>query len=479
MLSYNITRYLKQYHICQKPLYVACSGGRDSLVLAYLCICLHKQGVLPKPTLIHINHNLQAYSRAWADGVRDFAKSYDVPCRIISLTLSDTSEQGARQARYRAFFDVMVDGGVIALAHHQDDQAETVLMRIITGTGVKGLGGMRVWQSRQDSKSNKTIYLFRPLLTASRADISAYAKAYALPYVNDPTNDTGDNMRAILRRQIMPVLRQLNPKAVANIARSASLAQNSHRLIDGYVANQLKRCLINTSPYWQCTLGDKPLYDWQTRLDISHLMALTANDTASDELTMVMLHAFIQGDEPNAAPYAFVCRVKDLCQKTTTDHQTTLHWQGQSAAWVFVRYDKVLYRYHEAVWQALQEQLNAHIDVDNQLVCLMAKNTKSGHNSVGLFANFDKILTANSTIIPLIKLGNANTTKTNANKVIDTKISVNIGTDDKPNNKSLSGKKLYQTLRIPVWCRKHLFCVYGDDWAYLIAISGVWAMGQS
>ena len=367
-----VTQGFKPDNICQKSLYVACSGGRDSLVLAHLCICLYRQGKLPKPILIHINHNLQACSGAWAKGVDQFAQSYGVPCHIIDITLTDTSEQGARQARYQAFLEAMADGDVLFLAHHQDDQAETLLMRLINGTGIKGLGGMRVWQPyhqdthHQNSTPPKTIYLFRPLLAVSRADISAYADAHALPYIDDPTNDTGDNVRAIFRREIMPIFRQINPKASANIARSASLAVQSHNLLERYVLDKLNQCLINTAPTWQCTINNQPYKKWQTRLDIGRLLALDAvsneaSDGASDELSMAVLHAFIQGDEPYSASYDFVCRVKALCQKTTSDHQTELFWQGQMA-WVLVRYDGVLYRYHQAVWHALQGQMNAHID---------------------------------------------------------------------------------------------------------------------
>lgn len=426
-----------------RSLYLACSGGRDSLVLAYVCVQLHKAGVLDKPVLIHVNHNIQNASGAWAKGVQNFAQRHELPCHIISVKLTDTSEQGARQARRLAFFETMADDGVIALAHHSDDQAETVLMRMINGTGIKGLGGMHVWQTHK--QNTKTIHLFRPLLSVSRFDISTYAHAHALPYVDDPTNETGDNVRAIFRRQIIPILRQINPKATANIARTATLAKHSHTLLNHHIKDTLAYCLMNDCD-WQCTLQGVAYPNWQSCLDVGLLLAL------DDETQTAILHAFIQGDEPNSAPYAFIYRVKDLCHKTATDHQTVLFWQGQMA-WVFVRYDKVLYRYDYRVWQALQQQMTAWADGGG---ITLANEQKT----VCFRRHF---LVGENTVLKTLS-------KTD-------KITINIG-ENSPNYKTLSGKKLYQTLRIPVWHRKHLFLLDTDKDGYLLGLSGVWMVKE-
>lgn len=427
--------------LSDRPFYVACSGGRDSLVLAYVCVLLHKAKMLPKPALIHVNHNMQKTSGAWAKGVQDFANRYGLACHIVSVKLADTSEQGARQARRLAFFETMANDGVIALAHHSDDQAETVLMRMINGTGIKGLGGMHVWQTHK--QNTKTIHLFRPLLSVSRDDISRTAHAHALPYVDDPTNETGDNVRAIFRRQLMPILRQINPKATDNIVRTATLAKHSYTLVNQHIKDTLAYCLIKDCG-WQCTLQGIVCPNWQSCLDVGLFLAL------DDETQMAVLHAFIQGDEINSACYAFVCLVKDLCHKTATDHQTVLFWQGQSA-WVFVRYDKILYRYHHAVWQALQQKMTAWTD--------------DGGITLG---NEQKTVCFRRRFL----MGDDITLKTLSKT---DKITINIG-KERVNDKTLSGKKLYQTLRIPVWYRKHLFLLHADKDSYLFGLSGIWAV---
>lgn len=231
-----------QSHLHHRPLYLACSGGRDSLSLAFACYLLFKNGQLASlPTLIHINHRLQAISDSWAGQVADFAKQYGFSYHCVALTLAKNDEKTARDARYQAFFELMADTGVLLLAHHADDQAETLLMRLINGAGVVGLSAMAVWQDRQ--VGDKSLALFRPMLTISRESISDFASVHRLPYVDDPTNTAGDNHRAIIRTQLLPILKKLNPKAPSNIARSAFLLGEARALLDKQTNTNYQHCL--------------------------------------------------------------------------------------------------------------------------------------------------------------------------------------------------------------------------------------------
>ena len=125
-------------------------------------------------------------------------------------------EQAARQARYDVMRVHMNQDDVLLLAHHADDQAETVLMRLIQGAGVNGLSGIQPW--RVQTQGAHRIVLWRPWLTVQRADISAYATRLQLPYIDDPTNESGDNVRSGLRRDIMPVLAKYNPNVIDNMS---------------------------------------------------------------------------------------------------------------------------------------------------------------------------------------------------------------------------------------------------------------------
>ncbi|MEH6668642.1 MAG: tRNA lysidine(34) synthetase TilS, partial [Psychrobacter sp.] len=172
----SMSEYSDQLH--GRRLWLACSGGRDSLALAALCVQLYRQGRLPcLPQLLHVDHGLQADSSAWAAHVADWAEAQKIPCYILRAQVNGHDEQAARQARYEVMRAHINQGDVLLLGHHADDQAETVLMRLIQGAGVNGLSGMQPW--RVQTQGSQRNILWRPWLTIRRATISAYAKRLA------------------------------------------------------------------------------------------------------------------------------------------------------------------------------------------------------------------------------------------------------------------------------------------------------------
>lgn len=338
-------------------------------------------------------------------------------------------ESHARQARYQALFEAMADDGVLLLAHHQDDQAETLLMRLILGAGLSGLSAMRVWQTR--THHLKTLALFRPYLDVPRADISWYAKEWQLPYVDDPTNDTDDNLRGKLRTHIMPHLRQLNPKVSQNIARTASILRANEQTLTRYIKGVLGDCLVQAFCFGH----------FQHVLDVSRLLAYPSDERLS------LLYAFVKGDEPYAADYAFVQAVHDLCLRADGDHKTVLFWQAGRAGqgYVLCRYRGFLYRYSEALWQALAMPS-----------AVSDKGVVLGGHLCGFVV---KCLAS-----PTMDL-----------RPLDRQTSVEVF------GKSLSGKKLYQTLGIPVWLRTHLYLVTWQDSGTkrcLVSVGQTWTIGD-
>lgn len=409
--------------LCTKPLYLACSGGRDSLSLAFACLRLYRQDVLPTlPTLIHINHQLQVMADGWADTVAGFAQTHGFAYHIIKVSLTHGTESEARTARYQACFDIMADDGVLLLAHHQGDQAETLLMRLIAGAGQTGLSGIKTWQTRH--AQGKTLHLFRPYLALDRDTISNYAHRHALPYVDDPTNNTGDNVRAKIRRELLPILQQINPKAIANIARTAHvIAQESHILSD-YLACELGKLILTPT-----------FANHQAVLDITRLHAHPS------PAQYALLRAFVQGESHYGADFAFVESVVALCQRTDGDHQTVLFWQGTAGGVVICRYRGHLYRYSAKLWHALQ-------------------GVSECRQSVGIvLASFCQALPSSAIISPLDKTS---------------KIAYR--------QYHLSGKKLYQTLGVPTWLRPHLYLVHwqqdGATCQCLASIGHTWDLGD-
>src|SRR5262245_564189 len=143
---------------------VGLSGGVDSVVL------LHQMRARPGVRAVHVHHGLSPNADAWAAFCRKLCKQWAVPLSVVKVRVTKTGkglEAAAREARYEVFAKADVD--CIALAHHLDDQAETVLMNLLRGAGVRGARGMLP----RSSFKNKTI--LRPLLEVSREEILAYA----------------------------------------------------------------------------------------------------------------------------------------------------------------------------------------------------------------------------------------------------------------------------------------------------------------
>lgn len=197
---------------------LALSGGVDSVALLDILapLALERRCALD---CLHVNHGLSANAPDWARFARAAARRYGVRCTVKRADLSPYRGRGlegaARAARYAIFARARTD--FIVLAQHQDDQAETVLLQLVRGAGVAGLAAMPEMRRPAIGPT-----LLRPLLGASRTEIETYANQRGLDWVEDESNADERLARNLVRRQIMPMLRELNPRAPANLARSAA-----------------------------------------------------------------------------------------------------------------------------------------------------------------------------------------------------------------------------------------------------------------
>lgn len=195
---------IRRYGLVQPGDTVICavSGGADSMALLW-CMYLLKEKLQITLSAAHFNHGLRG---AESDGdeafVRAFCAGYGIEfvCGRAQVTAGKKGlEAAAREARY-AFFETLP--GKIATAHTADDNAETVLMHLVRGTGLKGLGGITPVRGS----------LIRPMLSVTRQDVLAFLAEYSIPYITDSSNDTDDFLRNRLRHHVMPLLRQENPR---------------------------------------------------------------------------------------------------------------------------------------------------------------------------------------------------------------------------------------------------------------------------
>ncbi|WP_249672345.1 tRNA lysidine(34) synthetase TilS [Pseudomonas abieticivorans] len=195
--------------------HIAFSGGLDSTVLLHL---LATTADTPPLHAIHIHHGLQAAADAWPAHCQAVCDELGVPLSVVSVAVGQggSVEEAARQARYQAFEQQLRAGEVLFVAQHRDDQAETLLFRLLRGAGVRGLAAMAGDRSLGQGR------LVRPLLQVSRAELQRYAQAHGLQWIEDPSNADTQFSRNYLRGEVLPVIEQRWPQAAGNLARSAA-----------------------------------------------------------------------------------------------------------------------------------------------------------------------------------------------------------------------------------------------------------------
>ena len=210
--------FLGELPLKNKRLVAGLSGGMDSVVLLHVLARLRgRHGY--RLSALHVHHGLSANAAAWARFSSGLCKSLKIPLRVrrVRVTRAGSGlEAAARAARYAAFRAVQCDA--IVLAHHLDDQAETVLFNLLRGTGARGLSGMPA-RSALDSK-----LLLRPFLGLRRAALHGYALEQGLRWVEDESNADEALTRSYLRQRVAPVIESRFPRWREALARAARLA---------------------------------------------------------------------------------------------------------------------------------------------------------------------------------------------------------------------------------------------------------------
>ncbi|HJT96837.1 MAG TPA: tRNA lysidine(34) synthetase TilS, partial [Rhodanobacteraceae bacterium] len=177
---------------------VGYSGGLDSTVLLH-ALAASSAARARSLRALHVDHGLHADSAAWADHCRTFAATLAVPLDVVRVAVGTTRGQGleaaARNARYAAFEAALAPGELVALAHHRDDQTETVLLKLLRGAGPEGLAGMRALRPLGPG------HLWRPLLDVPRDALRDYAQMHGLAFLDDPSNADTRHARNFLRAE--------------------------------------------------------------------------------------------------------------------------------------------------------------------------------------------------------------------------------------------------------------------------------------
>jgi tRNA(Ile)-lysidine synthase len=227
--------------------FVACSGGPDSVGLFYLLRGLQKKWDL-RLGLLHLNHALRGRKSDWDErSVRNLARQFSVPIYSQKKLFfkkakedGESLEEAARKARYDFFIQTAKRRRIpkIATAHTQDDQAETVLMRILQGTGLRGLSGIRP----QLKKGGITF--IRPLLGFPKREILEFLRAQRIPFCSDRSNRSYRFFRNRIRMKLLPWLeREFNPRLIPTLARIPAIVTEENELLKDLEEAAWKRTL--------------------------------------------------------------------------------------------------------------------------------------------------------------------------------------------------------------------------------------------
>ena len=213
--------------------YVGYSGGLDSHVLLVSLVRLLGENAV---SAIHVNHQLSANAESWEQHCQKVCDGLGVTLSIeqASVIVSGQGvEEAARTARYRAFEKLLPQDSLLLLGHHADDQVETVLYRLLRGSGPRGLAGMPA------SRHLGNAELLRPLLPFSRSDLEQYALTEGLVWIEDESNEDVSFDRNFLRHKVIPALAEHWPDYATRVAHSARLCRESDQLSDMLAAQDL------------------------------------------------------------------------------------------------------------------------------------------------------------------------------------------------------------------------------------------------
>lgn len=220
--------------------WVAYSGGLDSTVLLHQLVQQKKENL----RAVHIHHGLNPKANDWQQHCENVCREFNVELTIHKIDLSashENIEERARNLRYEFFASLLQENDCLLTGHHQDDQAETVLLQLLRGAGPKGLSAMP-----EKSKLGKG-FLLRPFLNIPRDELLVYAQEHQLKWIDDDSNHNTHFSRNFIRQEIIPLLKQRWPSVSETISRSAKHCAETENLLEEFIAPLFRQCLLENN----------------------------------------------------------------------------------------------------------------------------------------------------------------------------------------------------------------------------------------
>ena len=248
----KVEQFLKQHipNWQQESFLLAVSGGVDSMVLLEIFFELQNKFSTLHFSVIHIHHHLRKESDEEEEMVRNFCSERNIPLEVFhweqGVAQTVGIEEKARKFRYQKLEESMNKhkASYVVVAHHADDQAETVLMKLTRGSTIEGIAGMKPMRSFGNG------YLIRPFLTVDKQDLYEYASIHQIPYREDASNSSLEYTRNRFRQEIIPVLKQENPKFNQKIQEFTQTLQEQQELILHLAYQWMEQELVELPNGW-------------------------------------------------------------------------------------------------------------------------------------------------------------------------------------------------------------------------------------
>jgi tRNA(Ile)-lysidine synthetase, N-terminal domain len=266
----------------EKPLIVGVSGGPDSLCLLHVLVSLGYRCVV-----VHVNHQLRSEAAAEAEVVRAFCQTWGVPFVVKAVDAQAFAgqeklsiEEGARILRYRALMQAAEDfsAQAVAVAHHADDQVETVLMHLLRGAGPSGLKGM-TYRSINAAFS-ETVPIVRPMLGVERADILAYCQEQKIEPCQDASNSDPTYFRNRIRQELVPLLKTYNSQSSRHLWQLAALVGEEDRYLDQLMRAEAEAFVVQRGAGF--LVLDRQRFQMRERVEQRRLMRLCLSELRSN-----------------------------------------------------------------------------------------------------------------------------------------------------------------------------------------------------
>jgi tRNA(Ile)-lysidine synthase len=331
--------------------WVGYSGGADSTALLQ---ALHEcRGQLAAPfKAIHFHHGLQTEAGDWARHCRSFCEARDIPFESIRLEIRragrSSLEEESRNSRYRAVAEVLGEQEMYLTAHHAEDQAETLFLNLMRGSGIEGLAGIPALRNLEKG------WVARPLLDRFRADLEHFLERRGIDWLTDPSNEDVSFDRNYLRHEVFPRLERRWPGLVRRLSRTARNARITATAMAQFIESQS---------------GD--LVRDELKMPLQRLLELET------EMQTLILRQWLRRHEVPALPEARLREFLNQIDNADVTRQAEVRWED----WIIKRYKRDLWLHRQPPFQPLPELewrdgMELDLGTDSGTLCLLGKEAR-------------------------------------------------------------------------------------------------------